>query len=167
MKFLHIFLHFKHLQECSRFSHHKDKQAKNQNDSSSLCSCLATCSLPPFFQGMLPESLFYMLFSTWASLPYNCWKCGFCLRWICSFYDYGVFLTGKSVGLYCLKFLWCYSIILCETELSRCYYDFCFSLGLLFMDLFECSSLWYWSSQGLSLIHCPMFVDAFYTITFV
>lgn len=22
----------------------------------------------------------------------------------------GVFLTGKSVGLYCLKFLWCYSI---------------------------------------------------------
>lgn len=79
----------------------------------------------------------------------------------------GVFLTGKSVGLYCLKSLWCYSIILCETELSRCYYDFCFSLGLLLMDLFESSSLWYWSSQGLSLIHCPMFVDAFYTITFV
>lgn len=40
----------------------KTNQTENQNYSSTLHSPLATCSLPPFFQAMLPESMFYMLF---------------------------------------------------------------------------------------------------------
>lgn len=89
MKFLHVYLHLKYLQECSRFFYHKDK-TENQNCSLTLYSLLATCSLLPFFQATLSETIFYILFFyffTFHSL-YDFWKFGFYLRWICFGYYY-------------------------------------------------------------------------------
>lgn len=108
MKFLRVHLHFKYLQECSRFSHHNNKQDQ----------------IPKLFLlSSLPSS--YMLILSFLS-SYTSWKYFICcfstslpfihpatVENLASTLDESVLFmiigfspTGKSIGTYCWKFLW-------------------------------------------------------------